>query len=72
MPGLTVHELVDLRPLARMFISYARQDEELLNELSPHLAVLIREAIVKTWSAKQIEPGQQWQGRPPTIWRRRT
>lgn len=62
MPGLTVHELVDLRPPARMFISYAREDEELLNELSAHLTVLIREAIVQIWSAKQIEPGQQWQG----------
>jgi hypothetical protein len=45
---------------ARIFISYAHEDEDLKNELDKHLKVLKRSAKVEVWSDRQIVAGQEW------------
>lgn len=45
---------------ARIFISYAHEDEDLKNELDKHLKVLKRSSKVEVWSDRQIVAGQEW------------
>lgn len=52
---------------ASVFISYAREDEALLEELRDHLGGLRTGRYIKDWTDGQIVPGQEWQ---PEIIRR--
>lgn len=45
---------------ARIFISYAHEDEDLKNELDKHLKALKRSAKVEVWSDRQLVAGQAW------------
>ncbi len=45
---------------ARIFISYAHEDEDLKNELDKHLKVLKRSSKVQVWSDRQLVAGQEW------------
>jgi hypothetical protein len=45
---------------ARIFISYAHEDEDLKNELSKHLQVLKRSSRVQVWSDREIASGEAW------------
>lgn len=43
-----------------LFISYARVDESLLQELEKHLSSLKREGLIHFWHDREIVPGQKW------------
>src|SRR6266700_1645680 len=43
-----------------VFISYAHEDERLLQQLEAHLSLLRRQGLVATWYDRQIVPGTQW------------
>jgi hypothetical protein len=45
---------------ARIFISYAHEDEDLKGELDKHLKVLKRSSKVEVWSDRQLAAGQEW------------
>lgn len=45
----------------RIFFSYAREDEQLRNELEKHLATLKHSALVETWHDRCIIPGNEWE-----------
>lgn len=44
-----------------IFISYAREDEELLNRLEKHLAVLKQQGFIKLWHNRNINAGAEWE-----------
>jgi hypothetical protein len=43
-----------------LFVSYAREDEELWNELSKHLSNLKRRNVISVWHDRQIGAGREW------------
>src|SRR6266581_4447421 len=43
-----------------VFISYAHEDERLLQQLETHLSLLRRQGLVATWYDRQIVPGTAW------------
>jgi len=45
---------------ASVFVSYAREDEELLRKLRDHLGGMRAGGYIKDWSDGQIVPGQEW------------
>jgi internalin A len=45
---------------ARVFVSYSRKDERLLNELKTHLSPLRRLRLIETWDDREIEAGDDW------------
>jgi hypothetical protein len=47
-------------PAARIFISYAHEDEELKDELDKHLKVLRRSSKVQVWSDRALIAGEAW------------
>jgi hypothetical protein len=48
------------QPGARIFISYAREDEDLKKELDKHLKVLRRSSKIQVWSDQEIVSGEEW------------
>jgi internalin A len=50
----------ELRPAARVFISYSHRDERLRNRLEVHLKLLQREGLIETWQDREIEAGEEW------------
>ena len=48
------------QPGARIFISYAHEDEDLKQELDKHLKVLKRSSKVDVWSDRQLVAGEEW------------
>jgi tetratricopeptide (TPR) repeat protein len=44
----------------KLFYSYAREDEELRDELEKHLAVLKRDGAISEWHDRALIPGQEW------------
>lgn len=51
---------VDSRPGARIFISYAHEDEDLKKELDKYLKVLKRSSKVEVWNDRELIGGQEW------------
>lgn len=49
------------RPI-RVFFSYAHRDEALRDELSRHLAILVRQGLVSEWHDREIPSGKEWAG----------
>lgn len=45
---------------ARIFISYAHEDEELKNELDKYLKVLKRSSKVQVWNDRKLIAGEEW------------
>lgn len=43
-----------------IFISYAHEDEQLLNALKTQLALLRRQGLIDMWFDRNISAGQQW------------
>lgn len=43
-----------------VFISYAREDEDLKKELERHLSVMVRQGHIKTWHDRLIQAGKEW------------
>jgi internalin A len=44
-----------------VFVSYAREDEEHLRSLEPHLATLVRKQAISVWHDAHILPGADWE-----------
>ena len=47
---------------ARIFISYAREDEDLREKLEKQLAILRRQGLIETWHDRRIGAGSEWAG----------
>lgn len=45
---------------AKLFISYAHEDELFKEKLSKHLSLLKRRNVVDAWSDRMITPGDEW------------
>jgi nucleotide-binding universal stress UspA family protein len=43
-----------------LFISYSHHDVPLVNQLRMHLKLLERRGLIRTWSDRQILPGESW------------
>jgi hypothetical protein len=50
------------RTPVNVFFCYAPQDEDLRKELEKHLALLMRQGFVRTWSSRVIGAGEEWRG----------
>ncbi|HKI54277.1 MAG TPA: toll/interleukin-1 receptor domain-containing protein [Anaerolineales bacterium] len=48
------------QPGARIFISYAHEDEEMKKELDKYLKVLKRSGKVQVWNDRELIGGQEW------------
>lgn len=46
--------------MKKIFISYARQDEEFRTQLEKHLSGLKRSGLIETWQDQMIRPGEEW------------
>jgi hypothetical protein len=46
-----------------VFVSYAREDEDLREELGKYLAVMQREGLIKLWHDRFIDPGDNFEER---------
>jgi formylglycine-generating enzyme required for sulfatase activity len=46
---------------AKVFVSYAREDEDLLNDLEGHLAALTRQGKIELWHDGKIGAGKEWE-----------
>ena len=53
-------ESIPARP-AKLFYSYAHEDEALRDELDKHLAILRRQGIISSWHDRMISAGSQWE-----------
>jgi hypothetical protein len=45
-----------------IFYAYAREDEDLRDELEKHLRMLEREGVITNWHDRRIDPGKEWKG----------
>ncbi|MCK7480157.1 MAG: toll/interleukin-1 receptor domain-containing protein [Candidatus Moduliflexus flocculans] len=52
----------DDRPIT-VFYSYAHADEKLRDELAKHLSLLKNQGYIQEWHDRDIEAGQEWEGR---------
>lgn len=43
-----------------IFFSYARADEKLRHELEKHLSILKRDGLIRFWTDRQINAGEEW------------
>jgi internalin A len=50
----------ELRPAARVFVSYTRKDERLRKRLEVNLKLLKRAGLIETWQDRDIEAGEEW------------
>ncbi|HKG14500.1 MAG TPA: COR domain-containing protein [Pyrinomonadaceae bacterium] len=50
----------ELRPAARVFVSYTRRDERLRKRLEVNLKLLKRAGLIETWQDRDIEAGEEW------------
>jgi len=46
----------------RLFIAYAREDDELRGRLEKHLSMLTRDGLIAPWHDRKIGPGNEWEG----------
>ncbi|NER78655.1 MAG: TIR domain-containing protein [Leptolyngbya sp. SIO1D8] len=44
-----------------IFISYARKDEALMQDLKSHLSFLTRQQLIRSWDDGCITPGEEWE-----------
>jgi len=45
-----------------IFFAYAREDEDLRDELEKHLSMLKREGVITSWHDRKIGAGKEWEG----------
>jgi TIR domain len=43
-----------------LFFSYSHKDEKLRDKLEPHLAMLKRDKVIKSWHDRKISAGTEW------------
>lgn len=53
----------DKKKQVRLFLSYAREDEQLKDELDTSLIALKRDERISVWQDKNIKPGEEWDKR---------
>ncbi|MET0646464.1 MAG: COR domain-containing protein [Pyrinomonadaceae bacterium] len=58
--GVRARQKVERGRAARVFVSYSRRDERMLNELKTHLSPLRRLRLIETWDDREIEAGDDW------------
>lgn len=46
----------------KIFFAYAREDEDLRDELEKHLSMLKREGVITSWHDRKIGAGKEWEG----------
>jgi hypothetical protein len=51
---------LDSQSGARIFISYAHEDEDMKKELDKYLKVLKRSSKVQVWNDRELMAGQEW------------
>ncbi len=51
-----------LRKAMGIFFAYAREDEELRDELQKHLSILERQGAITSWHDRKIGAGKEWKG----------
>jgi hypothetical protein len=51
---------MDRRDTFDVFYSYSHRDADLRGELDVHLALLKRQAVIRTWWDGEIQAGQEW------------
>lgn len=44
----------------KVFFSYSRHDQEMLEEFQAHLALLRKQGVIDTWNDRDILPGEEW------------
>lgn len=49
-----------------IFYAYAREDEDLRDELEKHLRMLEREGVITNWHDRKIGAGEEWEGQIDT------
>jgi hypothetical protein len=54
--------MADAAKPARIFISYAHEDEDLREKLQKQLAILRRQRLIETWHDRRIGAGAEWAG----------
>lgn len=47
---------------AKVFFSYAHEDEAFKNKLIKHLSILKRQSVIETWHDRMISAGGEWKG----------
>src|SRR2546423_15619257 len=57
---MDVKEEMAMGKNVEIFISYAHEDEALLNKLKAHLRPLQREGLIDTWYDRDISAGTDW------------
>ena len=45
-----------------IFFAYAREDEDLRDELQKHLSILERQGVITSWHDRKIGAGKEWKG----------
>ena len=51
----------EMPSVIKIFYCYAREDEELRNELEKHLKPLKRSGLISEWHDRQIKAGTDWE-----------
>lgn len=51
-----------MRPI-EIFLSYAHEDEELMNIVRRQLILFEREGLIRKWHDREILPGEEWEGK---------
>jgi internalin A len=52
--------LKDKNQMKKIFISYSKQDEKMVNEFIKHLASLTHNKLVETWYCTELKAGEEW------------
>ena len=62
LEGARLREILIDEPLStvQLFCSYSRKDERFRDELDTHLKLMQRQGLIKTWSDRNIDAGEDW------------
>jgi internalin A len=52
--------LKDKNQMKKIFISYSKQDEKMVNDFIKHLAALTHNKLVETWYCTELKAGEEW------------
>jgi internalin A len=65
LEGARLRDILVNEPLSsiQLFYSYSRKDESLRDALDTHLKLLQRQGLIKSWSDRNIDAGDDWKRR---------
>lgn len=52
----------EFKPI-KIFLSYSHKDEVFKETLEEHLAILMRQGFLESWSDREISPGEEWRNK---------